>query len=122
MTKFHRYPELPSRKCSRIRTAERNRFRIPGKTKMIRFLTLGGIIAAALVYLISVTSVSAQGFQITTLQKRIEEVQRDNEKMELRVAELQAGATIQEAANRLGLVETRDVTYVEADSAVAFGE
>lgn len=89
---------------------------------MIRMLTLGGIIAAALVYLISVTSVSAQGFQITTLQKHIEEAQRENEKMELHIAELQAGATIQEAANRLGLVETRDVTYVETDSAVAFGE
>lgn len=120
MTKFHRYS---TRQPLGVRddTAQRRRF-VFKKPMFVRVVVGGIALAAGFGYLFAVTSVSTQGFRIKTLQTRIEDLQRDNEKLELNIAQLQSGEQIRKAAERMKLVEAANVKYLQPASSLALGQ
>lgn len=120
MTKFHRYTTREPQEGNEHPT-KRRRFSF-NRTTVIRAVVGSVVLAAGMGYLFAVTSVSTQGFRIKSLQTHIEELQRENEKMELQIARLQSGEQIRSAAERMKLVDTTSVKYLQPASSLALGE
>lgn len=63
-------------------------------------------------YLFQTSSVSLQGYDITDMQKQVQTLERENQALDLRVAELRSMGSIQERLKNLHLVAATDVQYV----------
>lgn len=89
----------------------------------IRMVIFGLIILVGFVYLVQINRVSTGGFEIKELSQRMEELKKENKKLELEAAQLQSLKTIKAASEELELVGVSRVDYVTIPpSAVALGE
>ena len=78
---------------------------------------LGGLVVAFFVgYLVQVNQTSSKGFQIRTLQSQISDLKDAGDKMELKVAQEQSVASVEQKVQSLGMVPTPQVQYVSAPS------
>jgi len=76
---------------------------------------LGVLVAGFFVgYLVQVNAASSKGFQIRTLENRISELKENGDKLELKVAQEQSVASVEQKVQAMGMVPTPEVQYVSA--------
>jgi cell division protein FtsL len=84
----------------------------------IIYIVIFLIILSSLAYVIQVNSIAVKGFKIEELRKRVNQLQMENEKLEIKVAEMQSMSKIEEVANQLGLVKSEKVEYLKGGSSM----
>ncbi len=113
--------------------AQRRIFLLQGertKTKRIswsfpksRLIILVLIILVGLVYLVQVNQVSTGGYEVKALEEKIEKLNQENKKLELKAVELQSLTKIRQATEGLNLVAQKKVDYIVTEApVVALGE
>lgn len=65
-------------------------------------------------YLFQVNAISAKGLQIRSLESRISDLKREDEKLELKVAQEQSIQSVQTKVKELGMIPSGQVEYVSA--------
>jgi hypothetical protein len=94
--------------------ARKAAFRLPRGAGAI---ALGVLVVGFFVgYLVQVNATSSKGFQIRTLQNRISELKETGDKMELKVAQEQSVASVEQKVQAMGMVPAQQVQYVAAPS------
>ncbi|PIY97261.1 MAG: hypothetical protein COY66_00480 [Candidatus Kerfeldbacteria bacterium CG_4_10_14_0_8_um_filter_42_10] len=120
MTKFTRYTVNNERQKFQQETIWK-KFKVGAIS--IRIVIFGLIIMVGLVYLIQTNQVSTGGFEIKELNKKVEQLQKDNKKLELETTKLQSLKTIKAATENMDLVSVSKIDYITLPpSAVALSE
>ncbi|USN53104.1 MAG: hypothetical protein H6760_02905 [Candidatus Nomurabacteria bacterium] len=71
-------------------------------------------------YLALINNVATTGFEIKTLENRVDELRKENRRLEVEATELQSLSAVQEASGQLGLTEVAHIEYLSpTDSAFA---
>ncbi len=70
-------------------------------------------------YLYSMNRLAVQGYAIRTAEKRVAELRQENKQLQIQEAELRSLHRIEEAGQRLSMVEAKDVQYIEESSPLA---
>jgi len=80
------------------------------------FLILGSVafIALAFVYLFQINFISEQGILISGLEKEIEGIKRENEKLTLQAISMRSMASVQERMINAKMVPVEKVSYLDA--------
>lgn len=86
-------------------------FRIPREKASL--LAVAAFIAVTVAYLAQVTGVVLKGYEIRTLEERIESLRRETRQLELELAGKQAMANVAERIPELGMVPVTDARYVK---------
>ncbi|MEK7516203.1 MAG: hypothetical protein AAB562_01255 [Patescibacteria group bacterium] len=76
-------------------------------------LAIAAFIAVTIAYLAQVTGVVLKGYEIRTLEERIETLRRETRQLELELAGVQAMANIAERVDDLGMVPVKDARYIK---------
>lgn len=76
-------------------------------------LIIAAFIAVTIAYLAQVTGVVLKGYEIRTLEERIESLRQETRQLELELAGAQAMANIAERVPELGMVPVTDARYVK---------
>lgn len=110
MTKFTRHTiNLARAKAKEEKVSKRARF----ITLNLKVVILGMVVLMGLTYLVQVNKVSTSGFEIQELEQRVTELKKENAKLELTAAQLESLSTIEQRVQRLDLVSTEKVDYLE---------
>lgn len=86
------------------------KLRMTALTLIGLLLTIGGGIA----YLSLINRVATTGFEIRTLEQRVEELRRAGQKLELEATELQSLAIVESETESLGLTQIAKIEYLAA--------
>lgn len=76
------------------------------------------VVSFGLLYVIEITNVSTQGYQISDLEKQKTELANETRQLDVDIARLQSMHSIQERLPATGLVAAGRVEYVETGGAV----
>lgn len=96
-----------------------NSFRqLLGKIIKFRILIFAFLIISGLAYFWQITSLSVRGFKIKALENSIQQLKKDNQKLELEVTGQEAMLNVEEKVKGLGLVAMEKVEYLTAVSPV----
>ncbi len=91
-------------------------FRLPPRFSIGILGTL--LVASFAGYLVQVNAASSKGFQIRTLQEKISDLKQQVDKTELRVAQEQSVASVEQKVREMGMVPTDEVQYVSSGASV----
>jgi hypothetical protein len=69
-------------------------------------------------YLLQVNAISAKGLEIRTLESRISDLKRDDEKLELTVAQEQSMQSVQTRVKEMGMVPSAQISYLTSGSPI----
>jgi len=86
------------------------KLRMTALTLIGLLLTLGGGIA----YLSLINRVATTGFEIRTLEQKVEALKQQGQKLELEATELQSLAIVESETESLGLTEIAKIEYLAA--------
>lgn len=114
MTKFTRRQFNPAPRSF----AERLSDRLHLRHAPLQIILLGVIVFASLSYLFYINQTATGGFDMKGMEGRITELQKENKKLELRVAELQSLSAIETASADMHMVAASNVEYLPAVGAV----
>lgn len=73
--------------------------------------------ALAVFYVIELNSLSRRGFEVRAFEQRIQNLQQEQQKLSLRLAELQSMTRMEERVQSLGLVPADQVQYLKIGGA-----
>ncbi|MDQ1283673.1 MAG: hypothetical protein QG620_21 [Patescibacteria group bacterium] len=83
------------------------------------FFLLLSVVASGIFYLYQVNDLATKGYEIKESEIRIQNLERENKKMQIREVELRSMYNIENAAMDLDLVSSSKTDYLEADGPVA---
>ena len=86
----------------------------------VRIFLIGSIGIAGILYLVKVNTVTTEGLVISDLEAQIRELERENKKLDVEIAEHRSMRSIEERMQGMELVVAEDMRYVsELDTVVA---
>ncbi len=93
----------------------------PEKTSKITwsFLLVSLVCASGVFYIFQVNSSATQGYKIQALEKQVQELRDNNEKLKIREAELRSMYNIEEKTKNLNMTAPKDVSYMMLPGDVA---
>lgn len=77
------------------------------------------ILASGAFYIYEVNDLATKGYEIKDIENRIESLEKESKKMQIREVELRSMYNIEKSTQDLNLVPPASVTYVKMDSTVA---
>lgn len=83
------------------------------------FVIMIGTCMCGAFYLYQVNDTVTKGYEIRELESRIQELNRESKKMEIREVELKSMYNIEKASQDLNLVSSGEVSYIEINGPVA---
>lgn len=83
------------------------------------FFMLIFIATAGAFYLFQVNDLATKGYEIRDLENRIQYLQKENKKMQIREVELTSMYSIERSTQDLGLTNSQNASYVEMKGVVA---
>ena len=101
------------KKNKRAKTVRHN-FRI-GPVSLC-FVSLTILCLVSLFYLAQSNQIATKGYEISTLEKKLEETDESNRRLELRAAELQAVKSVEQSAQHLNMVPIEKMVYLSSGS------
>ncbi|MFA5993998.1 MAG: hypothetical protein WC823_03495 [Parcubacteria group bacterium] len=78
-----------------------------------------GIFFCGAFYLYQVNNIATKGYEIRDLENRIQDLDKESKKMEIREVELKSMYNIEKASQELNLVNSGEVSYIEINGPVA---
>lgn len=111
MTKFavNKFVSSEQRRTSR---AARGVFHVTNRS--ISWMLMFLIAFSGILYLYLINQTATGGFDIKGIETRIEELAKDNKRLELKTAELQSLTNIEKASAKLEMVATTTIDYLPA--------
>lgn len=85
----------------------------------IVFVIIVGICFCSTFYLYQVNDIATKGYEIRALERKIQELNKESKKMEIREVELKSMYNIEKASQDLNLVSSGEVSYIEINGPVA---
>jgi hypothetical protein len=70
-------------------------------------------------YMMQMTSVATKGYDMGKYEKKLNELKRENQKLQVRLAELGSIENFEEASSKFSKIEAKDVNYIVTGSSVA---
>ena len=106
---------------------KRNKIRrrtVSQKAKESRFtvsiLAVVLICAAGLLYIFQISGVATKGYEIGNYEKMLFELQKENQKMLIEIADLKSMDNLENESKKLSVIDYKNITYVTSiSSAVA---
>ncbi|MDO8529750.1 MAG: hypothetical protein Q7S18_03715 [bacterium] len=83
------------------------------------FLVFILLIIAAAVYLYSINSSAVKGYQIRQAEKEVLELQKQNDNLKIKEAELKSLYHIEESSKNLNMENLKNVSYIQETGPVA---
>jgi hypothetical protein len=83
------------------------------------FLLVGLVLLLSFSYLYQVNDLATKGFEVRELEKKIQDLEKDSKKMQIREVELRSMYNIEKFTKDLDLVSPENITYVEMDGPLA---
>lgn len=65
-------------------------------------------------YLALINSTASKGYELSRLERRIEELKRENKKLEVKITELQSLGNISKRISQLDMVPSSDISYLKS--------
>jgi len=98
----------------KIQKSDSSKKKIKLPNKLAKPLIIGLVIVMGISYLVLTNNVSTLGFELRSLEDRVEQLQVDNEKMEIEAAQVKSLQNIEEKSKELNLVSASGgVKYLE---------
>ncbi len=91
---------------------------ISEKIVKIRIVIVAFLVVSSLAYFWQITSLSVRGFKIKDLENSIQQLKKDNQKLELEATDKEAMLNVEEKVKGLGLVAVEKVDYLTVVSPV----
>lgn len=85
----------------------------------LNFLLVAFIAALGVFYIFEVNSNATKGYEIRSLEKRVQELKDSQERLKIREAELKSMYNIEERTKNLNMVAPKDVSYLTLPGNVA---
>ena len=76
------------------------------------------VFAASTFYMMNVSAISARGYDLAALERDVEELKRENQRLQFEIAKHQSMASIEARLPDLELVAADGVEYVDAGRAI----
>jgi hypothetical protein len=83
------------------------------------FFLIFGVVSLGSYYLYQVNDLATKGYEIKDMEIEIQQLQKENKKMQIKEIELRSMYNLEKATENLDLVNAQNVTYVEMKSPVA---
>jgi len=112
MSKYHWLCQINSQKHQVNQKSSLGR-RFFGCRSAVNILLFSIIVVLIGVYLIQVNRTATSGFEMNSLNKKIQNLKESSQKLELQMADLQSMKNIQEATERLQLVASSKLEYIQ---------
>lgn len=83
------------------------------------------IVATAFLFVMYVWQVNASstaGFAMRDIEREITQLERENDRLNVRIAELQSVESVSRRLRMLGLQPVRDITYIVSNSTIALNQ
>jgi hypothetical protein len=94
-----------------------------GSAKLIGIGVVIIFVSVVCTYLMQINHIAAKGFELQSLEKEINLVKEENERLGIKVVELKSSGAIQEKIDRLNMVRVDTVSYFNtAGSVVAINK
>lgn len=91
-------------------------------SKIFRVVLCGAVSILCFVYVVQMSRVSVSGYQIRTLEKNIERLTREQQKLEVSVIEKNSISAINKRVDSLIMVPAKNVIKLDKTPVVARGE
>ena len=109
---FHRYGKIKT-------TRNTNTKEFLPKGFASSWLVIGAFLLVAALYLYCINSTATKGYQVKQTEKEITELQKENEQLRIKEAELKSLYNIEESSRKLNMAETTQISYLEEKSPLA---
>lgn len=86
--------------------------------RVLNFFLVVFVCIVAVSYILQMTSVSTKGYEVERYEKRLEDLKRENQKLQVQMADLNSIYKIEEAGNRLSKVSPKDINYIISSTGV----
>jgi predicted PurR-regulated permease PerM len=83
------------------------------------FVLIVVVVTLGAYYLYQVNDLATKGYEMKDMEIRIQQLQKENKKMQIKEIELRSMYNLEKATENLDLVNAQNVTYVEMKSPVA---
>lgn len=70
------------------------------------------IVVCGLLFVVQISSVSTKGFEISDLEKSVQELERDNQKLEVQISEYRSMQSIQARLQDMDMIASADIEYI----------
>ncbi|HYE59706.1 MAG TPA: septum formation initiator family protein [Candidatus Kapabacteria bacterium] len=77
-----------------------------------RVVLCGCVILFGVLYILETSAISTKGYEMSDLQKQIQELEQENERIDVAIADHRSMESIERRVKDLNLVLAGDVTYV----------
>jgi cell division protein FtsB len=93
--------------------------RLLGESKrVLSFFLVIFVSVVVISYILQMTSVSTKGYEIESYEKKLDHLKRENQKLQVELADLNSIYNIEEASNRLSKVSPKDINYIISSTGV----
>jgi len=83
------------------------------------FCLIAGLVFSGAVYLSQVNGIAIKGFEVRDVEKKIQILEKENQKLKIQEVELASMNTIEKSMDSLNLVGPANVSYIEINSPMA---
>jgi len=83
------------------------------------FLIVASLCSVGISYIYQVNSIATKGYEIKDMEKKIQELNTESQKLQIKEVELKSMYNIEKSTQDLNLVNSAPVTYLEMRSPVA---
>lgn len=82
----------------------------------MRVAAIAALMIAMAMYVVQVNAVSVKGFTIFEVEQSITSLERENQRLELHVAQLQSASTIKQHITQLGMTGEGETEYITVEA------
>ncbi len=86
--------------------------------RVLSFFLVAFVCVAATSYILQMTSVSTKGYEVERYEKKLEDLKRENQKLQIELADLNSIYKIEESSKRLSKVSPKDINYIISSTGV----
>lgn len=85
---------------------------------MVSFFLAAFVCVVVISYILQMTSVSTKGYEIESYEKKLEDLKRENQKLQIELADLNSIYNIEETSSKLSKVSPKDINYIISSTGV----
>lgn len=82
-------------------------------------IVIFSVVFLGISYILQLTTVSTKGYEIERNEKRLNELKRENQKLQVQLADLSSIENFEKAGGKLNKVESQDISYIVVSTSVA---
>jgi cell division protein FtsL len=86
--------------------------------RILSFFLVSFVGVIVISYVLQMTSVSTKGYEIERYEKKLENLKKENQKLQIELADLNSIYNIEEASRKLSKVGPKDINYIISSTGV----